>query len=333
MRLSIVVNMYNTAAYLPRCMDTLLHQDIPTDDYEIILVDDCSTDNSLELANDYAARYPNIHVCVHTVNKGLAAARNTGIDVARGQYLCFVDPDDYIEKNSLAPLLLQMDREQLDMLRFNYQKVDEQYNYIADSEKEAIFDYSPCVMTGADFLAQRLGVECYVWAYVYRLDFLRSTGLRFFEGCFFDDTPWLPRILQKAQRINTTNVRHQYYLQRSSSMVHSRNREATLRRANMHMQLVDILSEQRAEAPIETYEWYDMMLAHAAVSLLTAVASIDYHLSQEYHNKLRDKGIFPLSTVRTSRKKLRKIILLNICPSMFSFLVYSMNKRSRHKPL
>ena len=318
--------MYNTAAYMPKCLDTLLHQDIPQDEYEIILVDDCSPDNSLEMANEYAAKYTNIRVCTHEKNKGLAAARNTGIDAAMGEYLCLVDPDDYIEKNSLAALLKQMDDEQLDMLRFNYQKVDELYNSVPDSEIEAQFDYTPKIMTGTEFLAHRLGIGCYVWAYIYRLDFIRSTGIRFFEGCFFDDTPWLPRILQKAQRINVISVRHQYYLQRSTSMVHARNKEAILRRADMHMQMIDILSEQRVSAPKETYEWYDIMFANAAISLLTAIATIDYRMCMDYYSRLRKKSIFPLSGARASKKSRRKIKLLNTIPHLMLLLVYLKNK-------
>ena len=252
MKLSIVVNMYNTAAYMPKCLDTLLNQDIPLSDYEIILVDDCSLDNSLEMAKDYAAKYLNIRVCTHDKNRGLAAGRNTGTDAAKGEYLCFVDPDDYIEKNSLAALLKQMDEEQLDMLRFNYQKVDEEYHNVPDSEIEARFDYTPGVMTGTEYLANRLGIGCYVWAYIYRLEFIRKTGIRFFEGCFFDDTPWLPRILQKAQRVNVNPVRHQYYLQRTGSMVHSHNKQAVMRKVDMYMQMIDILMEQKMEAPKET---------------------------------------------------------------------------------
>ena len=326
MKLSVVVNMYNTAAYMPRCLDTLLHQDIPHEDYEIILVDDCSPDDSLAMAKEFATMYPNIRVCTHEKNKGLAAARNTGVDAAKGKYLCFVDPDDYIEKNSLAALLKQMDDEQLDMLRFNYQKVDEQYNNIPDSEMETRFDYTPKIMTGTEFLAHRLGVGCYVWAYIYRLDFIRKTGIRFFEGCFFDDTPWLPRILQKAQRINVTPVRHQFYLQRSTSMVHARDKQAIIRKANMLMQMIDILKEQRAAASKETYEWYDMMFAHAVVSLITRVATIDYRMSVEYYEKLMQKNIFPLTIERSSQKSRWKIMMLNIAPRIFIVLLRIKNK-------
>lgn len=326
MRLSIVVNMYNTAKYMPRCMETLLEQDIPQKEYEIILVDDCSPDNSLEMAKEYAAQYKNVRVCTHEKNKGLAAARNTGIDAAKGQYLCFVDPDDYIEKNSLAALLKQMDDEQLDMLRFNYQKVDEEYNNVPDHEGEAKFDYSSKIMTGTDYLAHRLGVGCYVWAYIYRLEFIKSTGIRFFEGCFFDDTPWLPRVLQKAQRVNVNPVRHQYYLQRSTSMVHARNQQAMIRRADMHMQMIDILMDQKQSAPVETYEWYDMMFAHSATSLLTSVASVDYRLSLDYYKQLQDKGIFPLSSQRASKKNLRKIKMLDTCPRLFLLMLNLKNR-------
>ena len=321
MRLSIIVNMFNTAAYMPKCLDTLLHQDIPQDDYEIILVDDCSPDDSLSLANDYSAKYPNIRVCSHEHNKGLAAARNTGIDAALGQYLCFVDPDDYIEKNSLASLLRQMEEEQLDMLRFNYQKVDEQYNNVPDSEIEARFDYTPKIITGTEFLAHRLGVGCYVWAYIYRLDFIRKTGIRFFEGCFFDDTPWLPRILQKAQRVNATPVRHQFYLQRSTSMVHAKIKQAIIRKADMHMQMIDILKEQRAEAPKETYEWYDMMFAHSALSLLTSLAAIDYGKSIEYYKNLCKSNVFPILNKRATKKSRWKIQMLNKYPRLFLALI------------
>lgn len=318
--------MYNTAKYMPRCIKTLLEQDIPQSEYEIILVDDCSPDNSLEMAKEYAAQYKNIRVCTHEKNKGLAAARNTGIDAAKGQYLCFVDPDDYIEKNSLAALLKQMDDEQLDLLRFNYQKVDENYNNVPDVDVEANFDYSPKIMTGTDFLANRLGVGCYVWAYIYRLEFVKETGVRFFEGCFFDDTPWLPRILLKAQRVNVTPVRHQYYLQRTGSMVHSHNKQAVMRRVDTQMQLIDILLNQRTEAPQETYGWYNMMFAQLAVSMLTSIASFDYTLSIGFYQQLSAKGLFPLSPTRAAKNTVGKIKWLNICPRLFLLLIHLKNR-------
>lgn len=330
MRLSIVINMYNTALFLPKCIDTLLNQDIPGDSYEIILVDDGSTDDSLEQANSYLKdklnnpSWPDIRIYSHP-NKGLAGARNTGVDAATGEYLCFVDPDDYIEQNSLSALLQQMDDEQLDMLRFNYQKIDEEGNNVADSEMEAGFDYTPQIMSGKDFLVNRMTTSCYVWAYIYRLDLIRKNDIRFIEGCYFDDTPWLPRVMQKAERINCTPVRHQYYLQRSGSLVRTVTKEAVLRKVNGQMALIDILLEQMANADVQVHRWYKMMLSHICVSLLSSIAVYNYSSKEKYLSKI--KKVFPLSVFKLPIKTTRKIRLLNISPKIFLWLLHIKNRK------
>jgi glycosyltransferase involved in cell wall biosynthesis len=325
MQLSIVVNMYNTASFLPRCMETLLNQDISPDSYEIILVDDGSTDNSLALAQEYATKsvfdttMPTIRV-EHHANKGLAGARNTGVDAAIGEYLCFVDPDDYIQENSLSALLHQMDEEQLDMLRFNYQKIDENGSVVPDSESEYTFDYSSHVMTGKEFLIKRLSTACYVWAYVYRLNIIKSNNIRFIEGLYFDDTPWLPRVLQYVNRINCTSVRHQYYLQRSGSLVHTRNLESIRRKLHGQISLIEVLLHQKGQCDFEIRIWYDSMLTHICVSLLTTVAMYDYKNRQNYLKLL--KKILPLSSYNANKKTLRKIKVINICPRCFVWFVH-----------
>ena len=333
MRLSIVVNMFNTAKFLPKCMDSLLHQDITPSSYEIILVDDGSTDNSLELANEYVnqssqcADWPNIKICAHA-NKGLAGARNTGVDAAIGQYLCFVDPDDYIEKNSLASLLQQMDDEQLDMLRFNYQKIDEVGNKLKDSEMEANFDYSPNIMSGRDFLIKRLTTTCYVWAYIYRLDIIKQNNIRFIEGCYFDDTPWLPRVLQVAERINCTSVRHQYYLQRSGSLVHTVNKKSVLHKVKGQLELISILKNQMESIDRITQVWYEKMVSHICISLLTSVAVIDFKHCNSYLRQVQH--LFPLNQKGLGKKMSNKIRILNICPKLFLWLIHIKNLKYKN---
>ena len=310
-------------------MNSLLNQDIPGDSYEIILVDDGSTDNSLELANSYLLEklnhpsWPEIRVCSHP-NKGLAGARNTGLDAAVGEYLCFVDPDDYIEENTLAALLHQMDNEQLDMLRFNYQKINEHGQYIADSEMEASFDYSSNIMSGSEFLITRLTTTCYVWAYIYRLDLIKSHNIRFIEGIYFDDTPWLPRVLQIAERVNCTAVRHQYYLQRTGSLVHTLNADAVMSKVEGQLRVMDILEDQIATVDVVVHRWYKMMLAHVCVSVLTSVALWDYKNSNKYIDKIR--RLLPISTHRATKKLFRKILLINFSPQLYMWMIY-MKKR------
>ena len=109
-KLSFIVPVYNVAQYLRKCVDSLLAQDY--DDYEIILVDDGSTDNSPQICDEYVRENelesegvrelgkPLISV-LHQENRGLSAARNAGVRIARGEYICFVDSDDYWEPNVL----------------------------------------------------------------------------------------------------------------------------------------------------------------------------------------------------------------------------------------
>lgn len=330
LRLSIIVNMYNTAKYMQKCVDSLLCQDIPAEEYEIIFVDDCSPDESLEMANEYEVKskseegrtkWPAIKVCHHEVNKGLAAGRNTGVDAAEGTYLCFVDPDDYIEKNSLKALLDQMDAENLDMLRFNYQKVDEEYHNVADDVEEASFDYSSQIISGKEFLVKRLGIRCYVWAYVYRTSLIKDNSIRFIEGIYFDDTPWLPRVLQKAERVNCTNVRRQYYLQRGGSLVHTRNADAIRRKIKGQLDLINVLRTQRASVGESLWIWYDRMIAHLAVSMLTSVSTISTGESINLYKRLKSMSLFPLSKVGSLPKIRMKISLLNTIPCTFILIL------------
>ena len=93
-KVSIIVPVYNSGKYLKTCLDSLVNQTLK--DIEIIAVDDCSTDNSILILMDYAKKYHNIKVYHNRENLGQGASRNRGLDIARGEYICFVDSDDYI---------------------------------------------------------------------------------------------------------------------------------------------------------------------------------------------------------------------------------------------
>ena len=113
--LSIIVPVYNAAGYLPECLDSLLEQDIPHSDYEIVCVNDGSKDNSLQVLQSYAARYPNI-VIVDKENGGVTTARNAGLAKAQGDYIWFVDSDDFLKTNILGSLRQQIQEHNCDRL-------------------------------------------------------------------------------------------------------------------------------------------------------------------------------------------------------------------------
>jgi len=101
--LSFIIPVYNAAAYLPECLDSLLEQDISQEEYEIVCVNDGSKDNSLEILRSYQARFPNI-VIIDKENGGVTTARNSGLKAAKGEYIWFVDSDDFLKTNVLGKL-------------------------------------------------------------------------------------------------------------------------------------------------------------------------------------------------------------------------------------
>ena len=104
MILSIIVPVYNVEKYLERCIESLIHQDIEPSDYEIIMVNDGSTDHSGIIAEQLTSKYENI-ILFNQRNQGLSGARNSGLKLCRGKYVMFVDSDDFLEKNSLMYLI------------------------------------------------------------------------------------------------------------------------------------------------------------------------------------------------------------------------------------
>ncbi len=109
MFLTIITPVYNTAKYLSDCLESLLDQGMSYEEYEVILINDGSTDNSKEILDQYAAKYPNLRV-IHKENSGVSATRNIALDMAQGEYIWFIDSDDFIERKVL-PLLHKLIQE------------------------------------------------------------------------------------------------------------------------------------------------------------------------------------------------------------------------------
>lgn len=125
--ISVIVPVYNVAAYLDRCLTSLTEQSYPY--IEIILIDDGSSDNSGEICDKWAIRYPHIRV-IHQENRGVSSARNTGIRIAKGDFFGFVDPDDYIEKDMYKVLYEQLEKYDADVAACTWQSEYENSSHI-----------------------------------------------------------------------------------------------------------------------------------------------------------------------------------------------------------
>lgn len=317
-KLSIIVPIYNVERYLPKCVDSLLAQDIESPIYEIILVDDGSTDGSATIADSYAARYSTIRT-IHQTNRGLSAARNAGLRIARGEYVQFVDSDDYLEPNVLGALLSKMEEEHLDALRFDYQNVDENYCVFEPYRVHRSFvDYTDNKVDGLSFLTNRLGYGCYAWQFMIRAELLQNC--LFTEGIYFEDTDWTPRMLAGAKYVTSVSAVVYNYLMRRDSITQSVSLQKKQKLIDDKMYLLDSLSAQMADKVDK--RWYQGMIAATIISALGMIATDFFRDRKGYLEKVKAKNVYPLSTFHTSARTQYKIGLINISPRLYCLLVH-----------
>lgn len=330
-KLSFIVPLYNSAKWLEKCLFSILDQDIPEEDMEIICVNDGSPDNSADIAREIGKKHPCI-IVLDQENQGPSGARNNGMRHATGKYLCFVDPDDFVEPNVYWKLVQQMEEKQLDMLRFNYQIVDEEYEPVEKREFEKQFDYSPKLMSGAEFIATRLDIACNIWRYMYRREIIMENGIWCFTGDYYDDTPWLPLVLMKTERMNVCDTVVYDYMERSDSLVKTKNPKMMKKKSDGVVLLLKYLEEEKkkVESGMLKVEgkwkegviaWYKMIEAHAVVGLLTNIGTALFSERRTYLRQLRELKVFPLVVETKSMKTLKKIKLANICPMCLIWLI------------
>lgn len=321
LKLSIITTLYKSAGYMDKCLETLLDQDLSVHEYEIILVNDGSPDDSLQKAERYAAEHSNVRVVTYETNRGLAGARQAGTDAATGLYLCYVDPDDWIERRSFGSVLAKMDKNGLDMLRFNYRMVGEYGNALQKPSDARIIDYSPGILEGPEFLRKRLGYGCFVWAYIYRTSLIKDSGVRFRQGDYFDDTAWLPQIIRKAKRIDSTDEIRYNYFQRSDSLVNTVSVDSVTRKLDAELVVISRLKEQMESADKFSLQWYRGMCSKLALAILSSSAVQVPEKYGVYLECLRKHRIFPLRCPKASKFQKAKLTLLNLSPRLFKSMI------------
>jgi glycosyltransferase involved in cell wall biosynthesis len=321
-RLSIIVPVYNVAPYLTRCLDSLLAQGLGPDEYEIILVNDGSTDESGSIARTYAEKYSHIQLIAQQ-NQGLGGARNTGIARASARYIQFVDPDDFLEPGILIPLLEKMERDELDILRFNYQNVNEQYKVIQPYKYPKYNeDYSDNVTDGITFLTERMGFACYACQFIFKTELIQKEGNQFTTRIYFEDTEWTPRILVQAQRVTSVNKIVYNYLLRTDSITRGIGTEK--HRKIIHDSLLCINSIENLSNSIvkkEMKAWGRRMIALLHVSILKyAKRNLPEELPMVI-SELRKKKHWPLSFRNLPPNHKRNTLIINLSPALFCRLV------------
>ena len=200
MKLSIVIPVYDVESSLDRCLKSVVEQSFA--DYEVILVDDGSTDRSPQLCDEWARKDPRIKV-VHQQNGGLSAARNTGIELSQGDYITFIDSDDYIGEGTLEAVMSRLD-DGIDLIEYPiwrfYGAPHQSLLQLTDTTYDDTTDY---------WLDGQAYDHTYACNKVYRRRLFDD--VRFPVGRVFEDAYTLPRLLRKVRQVVTTSAGCYYY--------------------------------------------------------------------------------------------------------------------------
>lgn len=198
-KVSIIVPVYNVENYLIQCIDSVLNQTLK--DFELILINDGSTDNSLTICKKYQSTDKRI-ILLDQANQGSSVARNNGLNIARGQYISFIDSDDYIDENFLKDNIELLELENADMILFGYFEISKK------ELREQLYSNLKSTKDIIEGLFKRKVIPA-PWNKIYKREIFND--LRFKEGIRHQDFYILPFIVDKCKKIAYNNKAYYYY--------------------------------------------------------------------------------------------------------------------------
>lgn len=302
-KISVIVPVYNVEKYLNKCLESLVNQSY--NDIEIIVINDGSTDNSQEIIVEYAQKYPEKIKYFEKQNGGLSDARNFGLKKASGDYICFVDSDDYLDKNLFKDLQEYINLDN-DMIKYKMIKVDEKYREIEKIEGpifepksgEEAFN----ILYGTDIMLQP------AWLYLYKRKFLEENNFDFPIGMYHEDFARTVLIMLKAKKIVSTNIYGYYYFQSSDSITRGNDKNKKLKRAMDMLKHYDYMEEKIKDYEISK-ETKENVKIYYTNNIILKIEELDEKSQKEYINEIKKRKMLKNIKARNMKQLLKKIIL------------------------
>lgn len=304
-KFSLIVPVYNTELYLEKCIDSILNQTY--NDYEIIIVNDGSTDGSKKMINKYCKEFPSKIKSIHKKNGGLSSARNKGVKKAIGEYILFVDSDDYIEKNLLLTLAKKL-KDEPDLVRFQIKEIRD--------NKVCMYRELPFETVKGDTAFKKIVKYHYVenaWCYLYKTKFYKDNKFEYAEGKYHEDFGLTPLIIMKALKVKSIGYVGYNYVIRSGSIMTSDDYNKTKTKANDFLYHYKYLINALDSIELKNKDIYKSFLANSLILKSLELTKKDY---KEYISELKKIKVFDNLLNDTYQRKIKKVIL-KISPKIY----------------
>lgn len=302
-KISVIVPIYNVEKYLGRCIDSILEQNY--ENVELILINDGSTDNSESIINTYLEKNPNTIKYIKKENSGLSDTRNVGIEAATGDYIMFIDSDDYIEKNLLNSLKQYID-EEIEIIKFKAQTVTENGEKIKVMQGP-IFD----VTSGAEAFSKMCFEDELMetaWLYLYKTELIKQNNFKFAKGLYHEDFGLIPLVIVKAKTFVSTDICGYNYVQSSNSITRTLDYAKTTKKVFDTLIHYDntVKEIEKYQLDIKTKENVKIFYTN---SILLRINDLQKKDRKKFIKEIRKRKMAKNIKVRNAKQLLKRILL------------------------
>ena len=299
-KFSIIVPVYNVENYIKKCLDSIFEQTYT--DYEVIVVNDGTKDNSMDIVKNYPVK------TITQKNQGLSEARNHGVEKAKGDYLIFLDSDDYWDKDLLLNISKSLTNSP-DVVRFQIREVYENNDKKIDYEEKP-FENKDGVSAFEEIVKYHFIENA--WCYAIKRTYYQKEKFSFKKGTIHEDYGLTPLIIMKAKIVNSISYIGYNYLQRQGSIMSSNNYEKTIKKvSDMYNHYLFLISEiDKTNLNSKTFKSY------AANSVILKICDLEKKEYKEYKKKLRKDKVYKNLLSNTLPRKIKKI-LVKISPKTY----------------
>lgn len=306
-KISIIIPVFNTEKYLRRCLDSVIAQEYK--DIELVLINDGSTDNSERLINEYKNKYPKLISYYSKENTGVADTRNFGIEKATGDYIMFLDSDDYIDTALLKNLEKYINKN-IDLIKFKLQRVNE-----AGKTLELVTGATFEETTGEEGFNKLYSTDVLLdspCVYLIKREIFIKNNLKFMIGTEHEDFGLIPFIIVLAKTMVSVNFYGYYYVQSENSITRNEDYQKTIKKAYDALKHYDNAIELTEKLNLGKLTTQNIKIYYTNAIILKA-KELKKEEQEKYIKEIQARKMIKNIKVRNLRQLIKKILLsLNI---------------------
>lgn len=302
-KISIIIAAYNAEQDIGKCINSIIEQKMQ--DYELIVVNDGSTDNTENIVLEYEKKLAGKLRYFYKENSGVADTRNFGLDKAEGDYILFVDADDYIDKNLLISQEENMNK-CIDIIKFKMTKLD-----INGKELEKIDGPVFNIMNGQNAFNELFYQDILIdqlCIYLFRRKYINEHNYRFIKGAYHEDFGLIPIMLVNAETVISTNIYGYYYIQSNNSIMRNSNHDKTIKKMKDSFMYYDNMIETINSINITDFTKENMKIYYTN-SILLKIQDLNIEDRKIFIKEFNKRNMRKNIKIRNLKQFIKRILL------------------------